>query len=92
MQQSPGDQLGRRPGVGVRPKIKLVHHPCQHADGRIVHGISESLSFGGLDVSIGAISGHEPSLEALKAALFEGGVGWFTVGKGWFGERKLGRP
>lgn len=56
-----------------------------------MHGISKGLSFGGLDVCVGAIGGHEPSLEAVKAALFEGSVCWFTIREGWFGEHELGR-
>ena len=38
MEEGPGDELGRRPGVGVGPVEELVGHPGEHAERRVVEG------------------------------------------------------
>lgn len=56
-----------------------------------MQGVPQSQRFGSLDVGVGAVGFHEPVLVAVKAALFEGGVGGLTSGERGFREHELER-
>ena len=43
VQQRPGDELVRRPGVIVGPEEQFVRDPGEQADGRVVHAVGEGL-------------------------------------------------